>query len=705
MDRILQALADFGLSPGTLIPDGNIHRCSSNSKDSHNRDGWYGIREHNNHFFANYGCWIRGEQGKCSTLNGAGTVDHEAWRKLSDQIKIESLVREKEGQEKAGKYLSECDDAIDHPYLTKKQIKPYGIKQKNNLLIIPLLNFTGMISSYQSIPAIGKKLFMSGGSVGGCCYPIPGDERIICVCEGFATGASIHEAIGSKVLCAMSAGNLIKIARSAKIRFPNSEILICCDNDHTKEKNVGLETGKKAAGDLGISYVYPTGIKGSDFNDLAIEKSLDIVSQTIIHRLNVDIVTCDDVSVLDRTLKIPANAVPDGLIRQGVEASGQDILQYTLPLVLTVISRAIAGKISFAGHHPNIYNIKVGGTSTGKSETDKLLKTHMNIEKFFGLTDMASGPGLLRSISENPCGMGLFDEISSLFQHYGKSDPVRDGKISMLLELYSASGGYIKRVYGDSRNSIEINNPCFSLVGNATPTIFDTIRTEDFTTGLMQRFNFWMYEGKIPPKKIFHEAEDIAKIDNFIQALSDIMLSKPPQSELANAMGISFPLSAEYDALALLQEYSEYIIELANKEEDEGKTGIISRQYELCIKYALIHHAAVQKDIYADMTEADFQFGILISGLLSSWKLEILDRQVVSGDFHKSCEVFKQAIVASVKAKRGNPTFAYMATRRITLKNWDQKYSKEVIEVLKKRKEIATQEIDGITRYYLVRVQ
>lgn len=704
MDNIKTELSSFGLDVTNIIPDGNIHRCHTAAKRKKNLDGWYVCRDFKNSFWCIYGCWIRGEQGKCSTLNGTGTVNHEAWEKLEEQRQIEAIIREKEGRIRAEKYIAESID-IDQPhaYLDKKQISTCGTLRNGNLIVIPLYNKDGIISSYQTISETGRKQFMPGGIVGGCCYPIPGNEKVVCICEGFATGASINAATGHKVLVALNAGNIVKVAKSAKERFPNSEILLCCDNDHSKEKNVGLETGKKVAKDLGLAYVYPTGIKGSDFNDMAIEKSIDIVAQSINQRLAINMVTIDDVNSCSRTLYIPKEAIPAGLIREGVEASGQDIIQYTLPLILTVISRAIAGKICFAGHHPNIYNIKVGGTSTGKSETDKLFKTHMNIEKFFGLTDMASGPGLLRSISENPCGLGLFDEVSSLFQHYGQSDPVRDGKINMLLELYSASGGYIKRVYGDSRNSIEINNPCFSLIGNATPTIFDTIKTEDFETGLMQRFNFWMYEGLIPPKKIFHKPDDILKIEAFIQRLNDIVMSKPPQSELANAMGISFPLSASKDALILLQEYSDSIIEAANNESDEGKKGIISRQYELCIKYAMGHHASVG-DLYIDMTSADFQFGILIAGLLSDWKLTILDKQVVSGEFHKSCEVFKQAIVASMKAGRGNPTFAYMTSRRTILKNWDQKYSKEVIEVLKKRKEVVTQEIDGITRYYLVKI-
>jgi len=44
------------------------------------------------------------------------------------------------------------------------------------------------------------------------------DELIIC--EGYATGASLHEATGFQVLCAMSAGNLLPVAQAVRNADP-----------------------------------------------------------------------------------------------------------------------------------------------------------------------------------------------------------------------------------------------------------------------------------------------------------------------------------------------------------------------------------------------------------------------------------------------------------------------------------------------------
>ena len=60
----------------------------------------------------------------------------------------------------------------------------------------------------QTIAPDGTKMFMSGGRVKGCYYGIGKPKGALIVCEGFATGASIHECTGHAVAVACNAGNL-----------------------------------------------------------------------------------------------------------------------------------------------------------------------------------------------------------------------------------------------------------------------------------------------------------------------------------------------------------------------------------------------------------------------------------------------------------------------------------------------------------------
>ncbi len=250
---------------------------------------------------------------------------------------------------------------------------------------------------------------------------------------------------------------------------------------------------------------------------------------------------------------------------------------------------------------------------------------------------------------------------------------------------------------------IEIINPCFNLIGNATPGIFDEIQPKDFETGLMQRFDFWYYDGPILPKKLL-ERTYFNKILKFIQRLRDLMVTEQPKT--AGVSGLiqywTF-MGITEDAKSCLQEYSEDIIAKSNLETSPGLVGFISRRFDLSIKYALIHHAACSPHLYSPLCIQDIKYGILLAELLGGWKSNVLSSKVSSGDFHKDCETFKEAIRAATQSGREGPTFTYLATRKINLKNWLPKYSESVITVLKKRGEIITKEGPRNTKYYLPR--
>lgn len=708
MQTIEASLRSFGLSFDQLIVNGKINRCHSDSSKKRNKNGWYCVREFKCQFYCNYGCWVTGQKGKCSTLNGSGVENVKIWKELESIRITEELILRKEGKARAKRFISMCQPAgSDHQYIIKKKIKPCGAMLCGRFLVTPLFDCHGDLSSYQTITEDGEKKMMYGpGLVSDCCFPIQGDEKNICICEGYATGATIHEATGFKVLCAMNAGNLPKIARIAVKQFPESRIIITADNDHTKDVNTGLIAGKKISEELGLPCVWPIDIVGSDFNDLAAEKSLDYVRREILELETIEVLTRDDCISEDSSLQIPSGIIADGLIAQGIEALDGDIMQYSLPLVLTVISRAIAGKISINGTHPNVFNVKVGGTSTGKTATDKKFLRCLDIENFISLNDIASGAGLWRAISDNPQGMGFFDEVTSLFQrnnNKGGVDMVAESKSNALLDVFSRSGETFKKGFGDSKNSIEIHNPCFSLIGNATPTIFEAIQLKDFDTGLMQRFDFWVYDGPIKQKPLLIGSDYFAKTKAFIHELRKRVNFMPPERSLGDLIRGCVDLKATPKALLYIKEYSSYITEEANKADSDGLIGFISRRFDLCLKYALIHHASVNKakDLLSKITDIDIQYGIAVAEMLGGWKTNVLYDKVVSGDFHRDCEIFKAAIKANVRAGKDKPTFGLLASRRSQLKNWTPKYSESVITVLKKRGEIITKEGRKNTQYFL----
>ena len=71
------------------------------------------------------------------------------------------------------------------------------------------------------------------------------------LCEGYATGVSLHMATQKPVAVAFDAGNLEIVAEKLREKFPHAQIVICADTDHAVKRdgrvnNVGVERARLA---------------------------------------------------------------------------------------------------------------------------------------------------------------------------------------------------------------------------------------------------------------------------------------------------------------------------------------------------------------------------------------------------------------------------------------------------------------------------
>jgi putative DNA primase/helicase len=135
----------------------------------------------------------------------------------------------------------------------------------------------------QTIATDGSKLFHPGGRVKGCYFSIGKPAGRLIVCEGFATGASIHEATGEAVAVAFNAGNLGAVTMALHKKYPALAIVIAADDDHKTDGNPGLTSAKSAAlavGGFVVAPQVPAGrpARATDFNDLAAISGPDAVS-------------------------------------------------------------------------------------------------------------------------------------------------------------------------------------------------------------------------------------------------------------------------------------------------------------------------------------------------------------------------------------------------------------------------------------------
>lgn len=153
---------------------------------------------------------------------------------------------------------------------------PHGLRVgKDGYLLVRMEELGSPLLNLQRIPPWkdSKKLFLDGGKTKGMFASIgskePGDPTVIC--EGWATGASIHEATGWYVAAAMSASNVLRVAQAFRRTFPERTLIIAGDRDGSGR---GQEAAQQSADAVGGVMVLPEfGADApddlSDFNDLA----------------------------------------------------------------------------------------------------------------------------------------------------------------------------------------------------------------------------------------------------------------------------------------------------------------------------------------------------------------------------------------------------------------------------------------------------
>ena len=178
----------------------------------------------------------------------------------------------------------------DHPYLQKKQIKAYGLKQNaKGQLVVPLRDTEQQIWSLQSINKYGNKMFIEGGRKQECFHMLGAMQtsKVIIIAEGYATAASIHEATGKPVAVAFDSGNLLPVTEALKQAHPDKQLVIAGDNDHHKAVNVGADKAIETAYAVGGVAVLPIFTQDekivglSDFNDLVCSRGHNAVKRQI----------------------------------------------------------------------------------------------------------------------------------------------------------------------------------------------------------------------------------------------------------------------------------------------------------------------------------------------------------------------------------------------------------------------------------------
>ncbi|KAB0773152.1 toprim domain-containing protein [Pseudomonas aeruginosa] len=276
-----EALQDvFGKLDWLPEADDSIHRFHVPGDRPCTENGWYILHADGIPSGA-FGSWKAGGTLTWSSRRPANPLEAQLIAQRTKQARLLRDAKQHQRQQLAVELAARWwRDARrvdpDHPYLTAKQVHPYGLRQRGADLLVPLYS-AGVLVNLQRISPDGGKRFLPGGQVKGAYSPLggitPGHQ--LYVCEGWATAATLHQHSGCAVAAAMNAGNLKPVAQALRAKYGELiKLVIAGDDDRQTKGNPGRTAAMAAALAAGALVTLPAWPADApphltDFNDLA----------------------------------------------------------------------------------------------------------------------------------------------------------------------------------------------------------------------------------------------------------------------------------------------------------------------------------------------------------------------------------------------------------------------------------------------------
>lgn len=302
---------------GPIHQDGKLHRvkCDGESDPA----TWYVLHPADPIAAGVFGSWKGVKQNW--RQNGNSNISREQMQALRQRCEEDKIAEAKESAERWNRFATECQKELatfkrgsyTHDYLQAKAVAAYGnlLENESGDLVLTLQDAAGKVWSYQTIDCLGDKLFRPGGKVAGCFYWVcDRKDGPLVICEGYATGATVHQATGWAVACAMNCGNMEAVAVALREANPGRPMIIAADNDRFTKKpngepwNPGMVKAKAAATASKSKVVFPEfpeeSTKGTDFNDLAEVSGIDAVLSVFNRAMPspLSILSFDEISLI-----------------------------------------------------------------------------------------------------------------------------------------------------------------------------------------------------------------------------------------------------------------------------------------------------------------------------------------------------------------------------------------------------------------------
>lgn len=275
-------MADGGVSTkGRIVADSKLHRVHIEGDRKGSRNGWYVLHPDAPQAGA-FGSWRTGINGRwrVGISEKLSEEERERLTKMREQQQREMAELQRQRHETAaqrarrmwGKALVEYDQE-DHQYLADKKIGCGSARLLGDWLLVPLYSAERKLIGLQIIKPDGTKRFLTGTAKRGAYCPIGEVKSGLIICEGYATGMTLHQASGQAVAVAFDCGNLLPVAQELRAKLgPDVKIILAADNDRRTDGNPGITAATEVAEKVANCRVavpdLPVGSHGSDFNDL-----------------------------------------------------------------------------------------------------------------------------------------------------------------------------------------------------------------------------------------------------------------------------------------------------------------------------------------------------------------------------------------------------------------------------------------------------
>lgn len=346
----LQNVLDQLRAAGLIVDGleyGRLVRCRV--EGDREKRGWYSLHEITTQtgeplIVGSFGVWRGGDNGatKIEISKDAFTAEQRdaLRRRLAEDVKrAEQHRRElaRRAAARAAAAWSKYEPAGDSEYLIRKGVGAHGVRFTSaGAVVVPMLNVAGQVQGLQFIRSSTaaaeakrpeKEMWPPGVAMKGTFHLIGAPTTVALIAEGYATGASLHEATGLPVAIVWAANNISAAAAELHKYYPRVQWLICADDDsfaRCPDKECGArivltdhpancpECGKAhRATNAGISYASTAaieirgasarpvfadeaarralfierGIKVTDYNDLHRREGLHVVRTQIEGRL------------------------------------------------------------------------------------------------------------------------------------------------------------------------------------------------------------------------------------------------------------------------------------------------------------------------------------------------------------------------------------------------------------------------------------